>query len=391
MAEDEVKKNSIESLEQDGQRANGNSGFNDLLKKQDSGYETLVINPIINEKQSNKPSFLEVLGKLSPGKSLRTGLDDILNGRTGALIVVECDEAKNIFEGGFKVNCKFTSQRLAELSKMDGAIILSSDMKRILFANALLIPKSDIPTEETGTRHKSAERTAKQTGAIVIAVSERRRKITLYYDNKRYVLQNSEDILRRATETLQILEKQKEILDENLKNFNILEITNLVSYGDVCLVLQRIEMVIKMTNNIKRYLIELGNEGTIIKMRINELTKGIIERRDLIIKDYALKPLYVTKFLENLSSDSLLDLASLSRMLFEESPDKTVFSRGYRLLNKLNLMDKETKSLVSSFENLQNILNADEESLRKILKNKTNTFRDQLVNLKEQIMIGKKI
>lgn len=126
-------------------------------------------------------------------------------------------------------------------------------------------------------------------------------------------------------------------------------------------------------------------------MRINELTKGIIERRDLIIKDYASKPLYVTKFLENLSSDSLLDLTSLSRMIFEESPDKTVFSRGYRLLSKLNLMDKEIKSLVSSFENLQNIINANEEDLRRILKNKTNTFRDQLANLKEQIMIGKKI
>jgi len=389
MAEEEIIKNNLEILEQETQKVNGNN--NDNSKKQDSGYETLVINPIINEEKSTRLSFLEVLGRLSPGKSLRTGLDDILNGRTGALIVVECNEAKNIFEGGFKVNCRFTSQRLAELAKMDGAIILSSDMKKILFANTLLIPKSDIVTEETGTRHKAAERTAKQTGAIVIAVSERRRKITLYYDNKRYVLQNSEDILRRATETLQILEKQKEILDENSKNFNILEITNLVSYGDVCLVLQRIEMIIKMTNNIRRYLIELGNEGTMIKMRISELTKGIIERRDLIIKDYASKPLYVTKFLENLSSDSLLDLASLSRMLFEESPDKTVFSRGYRLLSKLNLMDKEIKSLVSSFENLQNILNANEEDLRRILKNKTNTFRDQLANLKEQIMIGKKI
>jgi len=385
MAEDEIRRNNVETPIVD----NGDNNKED--SKKENGYETLVIHPIVDETKTNKLTFLEVLAKLSPGKSLRIGLDDILNGRTGALIVVECDEAKNIFEGGFKVNCKFTSQRLAELSKMDGAIILSRDMRKILFANTLLIPKNDIPTEETGTRHKSAERTAKQTGAIVIAVSERRRKITLYYDNKRYVLQNSEDILRRATETLQILEKQKEILDENLKNFNILEITNLVSYGDVCLVLQRIEMIVKMTNNIKRYLIELGNEGTMIKMRINELTKGIIERRDLIIKDYASKPLYVTKFLENLSSDSLLDLASLSRMIFEESPDKTVFSHGYRLLSSLNLMDKEIKSIVSSFENLQNILNSDEESLRKILKNKTNTFRDQLTNLKEQIMIGKKI
>jgi len=391
MAEEETGKKGAEIHDQEQQKLSESNNSNEISKKQDPGYETLVINPIINEEKSNKPSFLDVLGKLSPGKSLRTGLDDILNGRTGALIVVECDESENVFEGGFKVNCKFTSQRLAELSKMDGAIILSSDMKRILFANTLLTPKNDIPTEETGTRHKAAERTAKQTGAIVIAVSERRRKITLYYDNKRYVLQNSEDILRRATETLQILEKQKEILDENLKNFNILEITSLVSYGDVCLVLQRIEMIVKMTNNIRRYLIELGNEGTMIKMRINELTKGIIERRDLIIKDYASRPQYVTKFLENLSSDSLLDLASLSRIIFEESPDKNVFSKGYRLLSKLNLMEKEIKSLISYFDNLQSIINASEGDLRKILKNKTNTFRDQLANLKEQIMIGKKI
>lgn len=166
----------------------------------------------VEPETSEKVGIYEILKLVSPGTSLRIALDDILRAGNGSLIVVMNDKIAEIIEGGFKVNCKFTHQRLSELSKMDGAVILSEDLKKILYANVLMIPDSSIPTNETGTRHKAAERSARQAGTIVIAVSERRKKITLYYSGLRYVLKNAEEILRRATETLQILESRERFM-----------------------------------------------------------------------------------------------------------------------------------------------------------------------------------
>ena len=341
--------------------------------------------------KKQKPAFVEVLGRLSPGKNLRIALDDILEGETGALIVVDCPELEPIMEGGFKINCKFTPQKLAELAKMDGAIILSDDLKKILFANVLLVPDSKIPSNETGTRHKAGERTAKHTGTIVIAVSERRNKITLFYEDRKYLLENSENLLRRATETLNILEKQREIFDDILKNLNILEITKLVSVADVCSVLQRIEVIIKMMDTMKRYLTELGNQGTIIRMRVREIFKGIEALEESLLKDYSNKPLNTKKILDSITFDGVIDTDSLSRMLFESSPDSQIGPRGYRILQKLNLTEREIKSLISTFEGLYGILDARQDELAKILKGKSESFKKELDNLKEQILMGKKV
>jgi diadenylate cyclase len=355
--------------------------------------ESAIIVPV-PEAEINVPkklTFLEVLGRLSPGKNLRTALDDILEGETGALIVVDCPELRNIIDGGFRINTKFTSQKLAELAKMDGAIVLSDDLTKILFANVLLVPKSDIPTNETGTRHKAAERTAKQTGTIVIAVSERRSKITLFYEEKKYILENSEHLLRRATETLNILEKQREIFDDLLKNLNILEITKLVSVGDVCAVLQRVEVIVKMMDSMKRYLTELGNQGTIIRMRVREIFKGIEALEEAIIRDYSNKPQNTKRVLDSITFDGVIDTESLSRMIFEASPDSQLSPKGFRLLTKLNLTEREIKALSGRFENFYHVLEADEEELGKVLKGKTISFKKELENLKEQILMGKKI
>jgi diadenylate cyclase len=344
-----------------------------------------------SEEIKKKPSFLEILAKLAPGKSLRTALDDILEGKTGALIVVDCPQLRNIMDGGFRINCKFTNQKLAELAKMDGAIVLSEDLKKILFANVLLVPDNKIPTNETGTRHKAAERTARHTGAMVVAVSERRSKITLFYEDKKYILEHSENILRRATETLNILEKQREIFDDILKNLNILEITKLVSIADVCSVLQRIEVIIKMMDTMKRYLIELGNQGVIIRMRIREIFKGIETLEDFILRDYSSKPQNVKKIFDGISFDGVIDTESLARMIFEASPDTQINPRGYRLLEKLNLTEREIKALLLHFDNLAGVLDASSEELGRVLKAKAESFKKELDNLKEQILMGKKI
>jgi len=351
--------------------------------------EDVIIQPL--EEKEKKMSFLEVLSMLSPGKNFRIALEEIIHARDGALIVIEEEGLKEIFEGGFKVNCKFTPQKLAELAKMDGAIILSSDLQKILFANVLLIPDTRIPSNETGTRHKAAERTSKQLDTPAIAVSERRNRVSLFYDNKKYILQDSESLLRRAAETLHILEKQREIFDELLTNLNVLETTNLVSVGDVCSILQRIEIITKMMDTMKRHLIELGKEGILLQARIRELFKGIEPLEMDILKDYTQKPLNVKKFFSSISFDGLLNIESLSGFIFEASQDKQISPKGYRILEKLNLTEREIKDLIEHFKNLTNILSAEDQDLRHILKNKTESFRKELENLKEQIMLGKKI
>lgn len=350
----------------------------------------IVISPKI-KTGPRKPSFLEFLSRLSPGKSLRTALDDIMMANCGALIVIDCPNLRNCFEGGFKVNCRFSPQKVAELAKMDGAIILSSDLRKILFANTLLTPDTRIPSNETGTRHMAAERTSCQLETPVIAVSERRGKISFFYEHKKYVLQDSEVLLSRATENLNILEKQREIFNDLLTNLNVLEITNLVSVGDVCSILQRTEMIIRVMTNLKRYIIELGNEGVIIQMRIRELFKGIDSLIEIVLKDYLYKPHQMKKILSSINFDGLLDSGTLARILFKQSSDEMVYPKGYRLLEKTNLTEREITSLIASFNNLGGILEATDEDLNKILKQKTPSFKKEFDNLKEQIMLGKKI
>ncbi len=342
----------------------------------------------LREKQLTK---LDILKKLSPGTSLRAGLNDIVSGGMGALIVVENSNSLNLFEGGFKINCKFTSKRLAELAKLDGAIVLSKNFEKIIYINTLLVPDSSLDTAETGTRHQAAERVAKQTGCLTIAVSERRGKISVYYGDSRYVLQDTEQLLRRATETLQILEKQREIFDELLMNFNILEITTLVSIFDVCTILQRIEMIKKMANIINEYIIELGREGIIVRMRMKELTKGIEQKEEFIVRDYVQKFDKVRKFFDNLSFDGLLDVENISRLLFGEPSETKISPKGYRILDKTSLNSNEIKNLVNDFKNLEEIFNADENSLKRIIKDHLENFKKELDLLKEQILMGKKI
>ena len=342
-------------------------------------------------KEEKHLSKIDILKKLSPGTILKAGLDDIVSGGMGAIILISNKNSLNVFEGGFKVNCKFTSKRLAELAKLDGGIVLSEDFKKILYVNTLFVPDRSFNTIETGTRHQAAERTAKQTGGIVIAVSERRRKITVYYGNSRYVLQNTEDLLRRATETLRILEKQREVFDELLTNLNVLEVTSLVSISDVCTILQRMEMIKKMAEIINSYIVELGREGIIVRMRMREVTKGIDKKQDFIIKDYIEKPEKIRSFFDNLSFEGLLDAENIARLLFGELSETRIIPKGHRILNKTSLNETEINSLIGNVKDFEGIISADEGKLRKILKNHADGFQEELVKLKEQIMVGKKI
>lgn len=340
----------------------------------------------IEEKQLTKA---DILRRLSSGTPLREALNDIVEANSGALILISNSQTANIFQGGFRVDCKFTPKRLAELAKMDGAIVLSKDFKKIFYANTLLIPDPTIPSYETGTRHQAAERTAKQTDSLTIAVSQRKREITIYYSNSKYVLQHTEALLRRATETLQILEKQREIFNELLTNLNVLEITSLVSVADVCKIIQRIEMIKKIANIINEYIVELGKHSSIVRMRLRELTRGIEKEEELVIKDYITR-LKAKQFLSNLNFEELLDLDNLSSVLFKSSLEKEIQPSGYRLLLKTSLTKTEIENLIKHFENINKILEGDDSKLSQILKEPA-SFKNQLNHLREQIMIGKKI
>jgi len=341
-------------------------------------------------KQEEESNLIDVLKIVSPGTVLRTAMDDILRAEMGALIVVDSPGLKETTDGGFDVDCELTSQRIVELAKMDGAIILSSDLDKIISANVLLVPDTRIPSIETGTRHKAAERTAIQSETLVIAISERRRRITLYHNDTRYILQNPQELLSRATETLQILEKQREIFGDLLSNLNVLEISGLVVVNDVCSVLQRVEIMMRTSRMMDRYLIELGREGIIIRMRVRELLKNIIREKELILQDYGINEEKEKLFLD-LSFDDLLDLANISELLFSLPLEDKVKARGYRILGKTDLQKKGVDDLVEYFGDLENILNTDMEKLKEVLGDYAETFQKEISSLKEQIMMARKI
>lgn len=366
--------------------------------EQKLGIHQDVSNLIQKEEGKEKPieekKLLDVLKIISPGTAIRTALDDILRARMGALIVVEKEGLLNIVEGGFKINYKFSPQKLVELAKMDGAIILSKDLKKILYANTLLIPSIKVTTKETGIRHKAAERTAKQIGTMVIVISERKNKITLYFKDDSYFLKETSEVLRRAAETLQILEKQKDVFNDLFSHLNILEITNLVTMNDICNVLQTLEIIRRISENVKKYLVELGKEGIIVSMRLKELTKNLNKERESILKDYfGLKYLKIGETLKDMNFDFLIETSNVLRVLFGELHDNPISSTGMRILSKTNLLEKDIKILFKNFKTLENIFNLDKESLKQLFKNENfiDSLLDEIKNLKEKILMGKKI
>lgn len=346
---------------------------------------------LVSESVYRPLTKLEILKKISAGTELRNAINDIVHGRIGALIVLSNQKVFDCFQGGFKVDCDFTQRRLVELAKMDGAIILSSDFKRILYANTLLTPDTRLSSHETGIRHQAAERTAKETNSLVIAISQRRGETTIYNSNFKYLLQPTEDLLRRATENLQILEKQRDVFNELLTNLNILELTNLVSIGDVCKMLQRIEMIKKMINIINEQIIELGEDGIILRMRMREIIRGIEKEDELIVKDYIKNEEKFRQFFDSLNFEEILDIEQITKNLFNQAQDVIINPIGYRMLSKTNLQLNEIENLIIEFNQLDDIINADDETLIRIIGASVDKFKKEISHIREQILMGKRI
>ena len=343
------------------------------------------------EKEKTLIDFIKLV---SPGTALRTVIDDIIRSNLGAMIVFDAKElqSQNIIEGGFRINSRFTPQKLFELCKMDGAIIISSDLKRILYANILINPDVTICSTETGTRHKAAERTAKQAHTFVIAISERRKKITLYCGSSRYHLKTTEELMRNISSTLHVLEKQKEILTKHISNLNILEMSELVSITDICKVIQRTEIILKISESIKRNFTEIGKEGNIMHMRYRELLRGVEKDESEILRDYATHSLKRSKtLLSNLTFDGLLNTESIARLVFEKPLEESISPKGFRFLSHLTLSLKEISQMVKIHHNLENILKSEPANFESVLKNRANIIYEEIRNLREQILSGKVI
>src|SRR4051794_13838660 len=318
--------------------------------------------------QRRSEALYAALRLVAPGTPLREGIDRILQANMGALIVVgDGPDVLNICSGGFLLDAEFTPQRLSELAKMDGAIILASDGTRVARANVHLVPDPDIPTSESGTRHRTAERVARQISVPVITISEEMSVVSIHYQGNKQTLEPIPRVLARADQALQILGRYKSRLDGVTGALSALEVEDLVTVRDVVTVLQRAEMVRRIAEEIEGYVVELGLDGRLVELQLEELTGGVLEDLRLVGKDYFIESpewvlAQVTARLAEINDEELLDLrvvASLLHLSADMDLDSSLQPRGFRLLSKIpRLPETIAEHVVERFGTLPKIMRA---------------------------------
>jgi diadenylate cyclase len=317
-----------------------------------------------------------VLARVAPGTGLRDGLERILRGNTGGLIVIGWDRVvESLCTGGFPLDVEFSATRLRELCKMDGAVVLATDGERITRAATHLMPDPAIPTEESGTRHRTAQRVAQQTGYPVISVSQSMRIVSLYIGEGRYVLESVSELLSRANQAIATLERYKARLDEVSQALSALEIEDLVTVRDATIVSQRLEMVRRIADEVTGHVVELGTDGRLLALQLEELMAGVDADRELIARDYmpsgrrARSVDAVLRDMAELSALDLLDLTQVARAMVlpstPEGQESAVTPRGYRLLARVpRIPPAILDRVVEHFGGLQKLLAASVEDLQ---------------------------
>ena len=319
--------------------------------------------------ERRSPDLVKALRAVAPGTALREGLDRVLKAKMGALIVVgDGPEVLNICSGGFLLDASFSPQRLSELAKMDGAIILASDASRIARANVHLVPDPNVPTSETGTRHRTAERVARSIAAPVISVSEDLSIIAVYMRSDKHPLEDIPRLLNRANQAQQALERYKTRLDTVSGALSALEVEDLVTLRDVLSVLQRTEMVMRIADEIRGYIVDLGADGRLVRLQLDEQLGTIEDDRRLVVLDYfsadeghSLDT--VMTALGALDTDELLDLRAIATAVHPDGEtadlEAAVQPRGFRLLSKIpRLPEPVIESVVARFGTLHKIMRA---------------------------------
>jgi diadenylate cyclase len=318
-------------------------------------------------------TMLDILHLVAPGTVLRAGIERIIKAGKGAIIVMGYDkQVEEMRSGGFQLKAKLTAQHLSEVAKMDGAILLDTAGEHILYANVHLVPDSSVPTMETGTRHRTADRVARQTRHPVISVSESMQIVSLYHGAEKRVLEELSSIMFRANQALSTLERYRNRLDEVSAALSALEIENVVTLGNVVAVLQRAERVRRIASEIEAAIAELGTEGRLLQLQLDELLHGVEAERELVVADYIAdrrrtEDKVLTRIAE-LDDSALLEPGKVARALgyspAEQGDDRPVAARGYRLLSRIpRLPDGVVGKLVDKFGSLDRLLDASLEEL----------------------------
>jgi len=321
--------------------------------------------------------LVEVLRQVAPGTALRPGLERILRANTGALIVLGSPpQVEALFTGGFQIDVPFTAQRLSELAKMDGALVLDETGGRILWANVHLMPDPAIATVETGTRHRTAERVARQAGVPVISVSHSMRTITLYVEGWRHVLDDVGSVLSRANQAVATLEHYRARFDEASAALDALELHGQAALRDVLALLGRAEVVRRVAGELDHYVAELGSEGRLLGLQLEELSAGVDQEKLLAVRDH-LRPrpgwevADVLAELGRLTPEELSDPAAVAKAIDltgdPEALDAVQIPRGYRLLARVpHLPPSVVDRGVERFGSLKVILAVGPEDLEEV-------------------------
>ena len=321
--------------------------------------------------------LLSALSLVAPGTQLRAGIDDVIRSGHGALIVVgESSDLAFLFSGGMRLDLPLTPQLLYELAKMDGAIIVNADLTRLVYANVQLMPDPTIASEETGTRHRTAERVAKQTGALVISISQARETVTVFTGDLRYQLGEISDVLARTNQALATLETYRTRLDQGLTRLTALEFQGAVTLDDVLVVLQRAEMTTRMAQEIERNCVELGEEGRLIRMQLDELMEDVPREKAAVVFDYDLSgdPAHSATALEKLAElpyERLVEFEEIAMLLGyprDANPlDYSVVPRGHRVLGHIpRLPEAVIRHVVRDFESLDAVIRASQRDLEAV-------------------------
>ncbi|MGZ4693780.1 MAG: DNA integrity scanning diadenylate cyclase DisA [Acidimicrobiales bacterium] len=347
-------------------------------------------------------ALLDALGTVAPGKPLREGLDRILQSKMGALIVIgDGPEVLNICSGGFLLDAAFSPQRLSELAKMDGAIILAPDASRIARANVHLVPNPNVPTSETGTRHRTAERVARSIEVPVISVSEDMAIIACYVGDQKHPLEPIPRLLDRANQALQTLERYKNRLDEVSSALSELEVEDIVSLRDVVVLLQRTEMLMRIAEEIDEYIVELGTDGRLVRLQLEEVLGGIGDERRMVMRDYYNEedwPLAeAMATLAELDTDELLDLKAVAAVLHlpqgASDLDLSLQPRGYRLLSRIpRIPEPIIDHIVDHFGTLSKIMRAtidDLDDVEGVGDTRAKTIKEGLSKLAESSILDR--
>ena len=346
------------------------------MRRHDAGYDSGVTT-------RQNAAMSDALAMVAPGRPLRDGLDRILRAKRGGLVVVgDGPDVLSICSGGFLLDAEFSPQRLSELAKMDGAIILAADASRIARANVHLMPDPSIPTTETGTRHRTAERVARSIDVPVLSVSAAMSVIAVYRNDLKHTVQPTGWLHDRTDQALATMQRFRSRFDVALGNLSILEVEDTVSVGDVVHVIQTAEMVLRIGEEVDGYLVELGEDGRLVSLQSAELSDGVARALDLVIRDYAVmtrdeaadRPAFeewVVQQLADLTSDELRSPTRIAAILrlpaALNDTESGIEPRGYRLLHHLpRLSDVIIERVVDRFENLQHIMRASIAELEKV-------------------------